>query len=50
MYNFLTIKMLWGKKNKDYMIKNKVLEKKVEWQLCCICQSWLKELLQLEAR
>ena len=28
MYNFLTIKMLWGKKTKDYMFKHKVLKKK----------------------
>ena len=39
MYNFPTIKMLWGKKIKDYMFENKVpkKKKKVEWQLCCIC-------------
>ena len=28
MYNFPSIRMLWGKKVKDYMFKNKVLKKK----------------------
>ena len=28
MYNFPTIKMLWGKKIKDYMFENKVPKKK----------------------
>ena len=39
MYNFPTIKMLWGKKIKDYMFENKVPKKKKK--------SWVATMLYM---